>query len=197
MQVLLIVTIAAIIALINAISYELMASNPTQFLQRASGRSALYCLLLTLTITPLRKLSGWVWIVRFRRTLGLMSFFFAVVHLASFLVLDHGLDFTEISVDVVKRPFILLGILTFALLAPLAATSTANTKKRLGSRRWKLLHQLIYPASVLANIHYFSLKKVDLTGPIICAIILTVLLAWRVYLYWQQRRVYVALLKER
>jgi methionine sulfoxide reductase heme-binding subunit len=181
MHALLVIVVAVSIAWINAASYELMASNPAQFLQRITGKVALYCLLLTLTVTPLRRLSGWVWIVRFRRTLGLMSFFFAILHLGSFLILDHGFDITEIYIDIVKRPFILLGMITFCLLTPLAATSTTHAKKWLGGYRWKQLHQLIYPASIMATIHYFSLKKVDLTSPIICAAILAVLLIWRVY----------------
>jgi methionine sulfoxide reductase heme-binding subunit len=149
----------------------------------------LYCLLLTLAITPLRQFTGWIWIVRFRRTLGVLSYLFASLHLSSFLILDHGFDLSEISVDILKRPFILVGLVTFFLLTPLAATSTARSKKWLGANRWKKLHQLIYPASVLAVAHYFSLKKVDLTDPLICAAVLVCLLGWRILKEWKTQQV--------
>jgi methionine sulfoxide reductase heme-binding subunit len=182
---LLVATFIAVMVWANASAYELMAANPAQFLQRATGKSALYCLILTLCITPLRRLSGQVGIVRFRRTLGLLCFALATVHLGTFLVLDHGFDFADISVDILKRPLILLGLLAFTLLLPLAATSTATAKRWLGGRRWKRLHQLIYPASILAVAHYYALKKVDLTQPLVCGVVLAILLIWRVDRYWR------------
>jgi methionine sulfoxide reductase heme-binding subunit len=180
--------VLAAMSWISANNYASMSSNPTQFVQRTTGLSALYSLLLTLAITPLRQITGWIWIVRFRRTLGLLSFFLATLHLGSFLILDHGFDVSEISVDIVKRPFIVVGIVTFILLTPLAVTSTARTKKWLGANRWKKLHRLIYPASALAITHYYSLKKVDLTDPLTCAAVLVWLLGWRVLKKWKNQQ---------
>jgi methionine sulfoxide reductase heme-binding subunit len=176
----LVVMVLAILTWINASNYTLILSNPTQFVQRTTGFSALFCLLLTLAITPIRHITSWAWIVRFRRTLGLLSFSLASVHFCTFLILDHGLDVDEISVDILKRPFIFLGIMAFVLLVPLATTSTARAKKRLGGAKWKKLHQLNYPASALAIVHYFLLKKVDLTGPLLCSAVLVLLLGWRI-----------------
>jgi methionine sulfoxide reductase heme-binding subunit len=187
MHSLVVVIVLAVLAWITADNYKSMASNPTQFVQRTTGFSALFCLLLTLAITPVRHLTGWTDVVRFRRTLGLQSFVFASLHFSTFLILDHGLDVSEISVDIVKRPFILLGIIAFGLLALLAATSTAKAKKRLGGARWKRLHQLVYPACALAIAHYFSLKKIDLAGPLVCALVLALLLGWRMNRKLRQR----------
>jgi methionine sulfoxide reductase heme-binding subunit len=180
MHSLVVVIVLAVLAWITADNYKSMASNPTQFVQRTTGFSALFCLLLTLAITPVRHLTRWTGVVRFRRTLGLQSFAFASLHFSTFLILDHGLDVSEISVDIVKRPFILLGIIAFVLLLPLAATSTVRAKKWLGGAKWKKLHWLIYPACTIAIIHYFLLKKIDLTSPLICALVLALLLGWRI-----------------
>jgi methionine sulfoxide reductase heme-binding subunit len=170
MHVLVVVIVLAVLVWITADNYKSFDSNPTQFVQRTTGFSALFCLLLTLAITPVRQLTGWIGVVRFRRTLGLQSFVFASLHFSTFLILDHGLDVSEITVDIVKRPFILLGIVAFVLLAPLAATSTVRAKKWLG----------IYPACAIAITHYFLLKKIDLTSPLICALVLALLLGWRI-----------------
>jgi methionine sulfoxide reductase heme-binding subunit len=180
MHVLVVVIVLAVLVWITADNYKSFDSNPTQFVQRTTGFSALFCLLLTLAITPVRQLTGWIGVVRFRRTLGLQSFVFASLHFSTFLILDHGLDVSEITVDIVKRPFILLGIVAFVLLAPLAATSTVRAKKWLGGAKWKKLHQLIYPACAIAITHYFLLKKIDLTSPLICALVLALLLGWRI-----------------
>lgn len=188
MHAVVILGVLAVMSWINANNYQSMASNPTQFVQRTTGLSALYCLLLTLAITPLRQFTRWIWIVRFRRTLGVLSYLLASLHLSSFLILDHGFDLSEINVDILKRPFILIGLATFILLTPLAATSTARTKKWLGANRWKKLHRLIYPASVLAVAHYFFLKKVDLTDPLTCAAVLLWLLGWRILKKWKTQQ---------
>lgn len=158
--------------------------NPIEFIIRSLGTWALSFLLLTLAITPVRKLTGLSQIQRVRRMLGLSAFFYALLHWASYLWLDQFFDWAEIFKDIVKRPFITVGMLTFLLLLPLAATSTDAAMRRL-RRNWKRLHQLVYPAAMLALLHYFWLVKRDITQPLIYAAVLALLLGLR--LWWRMR----------
>ncbi len=151
-----------------------LGANPFEVLTRSTGEWTLRFVLLTLAMTPLRRLTGSVWPLRLRRMLGLFAFFYVCVHLLTYLWLDHFFDWEEIIIDIVKRPYITLGMLAFTLLLPLALTSTKNMMKRLGSR-WKSLHKLIYVIAILGVLHFLLLVKADLREPIIYAFVLVTL----------------------
>lgn len=158
------------------------AVNPVETLTRDSGSWALNLLLASLTITPLRRLGAPGWLLRLRRMLGLYAFFYASVHLLIYLWLDQLFDWAAIGHDIIKRPFITVGMAAFALLLPLAITSTDGWLRRL-KRRWGQLHRLVYPLAILAVIHYLWLVKRDLTEPLLYAAVLAVLLGLR--LWWR------------
>ena len=155
------------------------AVNPIEFITRSTGTWALVGLLLTLTITPLRQITGWNRLIQFRRMLGLFAFFYACLHFITYIWLDQFFDFSAILQDIIKRPFITVGFSAFLLLIPLAVTSTNGWMRRL-KRNWGRLHRLIYLIAPLAVIHYWWLVKKDLTQPLIYAGILLILLGWRV-----------------
>lgn len=160
------------------------AVNPVETLTRDSGSWALNLLLAGLAITPLRRLGAPGWLLRLRRMLGLYAFFYASVHLLIYLWLDQLFDWAAIGHDIIKRPFITVGMAAFALLLPLAITSTDGWLRRL-KRRWGQLHRLVYPLAILAVIHYLWLVKRDLTEPLLYAAVLAVLLGLR--LWWRLR----------
>ncbi|WP_084282367.1 sulfite oxidase heme-binding subunit YedZ [Deefgea rivuli] len=155
------------------------AVNPIEFITRSTGTWALVGLLVTLSITPLRQITGWSRLIQFRRMLGLFAFFYALLHFTTYIWLDQFFDFSAILKDIIKRPFITLGFATFVLLIPLAVTSTNGWMRRL-KRNWGRLHRLIYLIAPLAVIHYIWLVKKDLTQPLIYAAVLVILLGWRV-----------------
>ena len=155
-----------------------LGANPFEVLTRSTGEWTLRFLLLTLAMTPLRRLTGAAWPLRFRRMLGLFTFFYVCAHLLTYLWLDHFFDWEEIIVDIVKRPFITLGMLAFILLLPLAFTSNKKMMKRLG-QRWKSLHKLIYVIAILGVLHFLLLVKADLREPIIYAFVLATLFVVR------------------
>lgn len=148
-----------------------LGANPFEVFTRSTGEWTLRFLLLTLAMTPLRQLTGSAWPLRLRRMLGLFTFFYVCVHLLTYIWLDHFFDWDEILTDIVKRPYITIGMLAFTLLLPLAMTSTKKMMKRLG-KRWKSLHKLIYLIAVLGALHFLLLVKADLREPIIYAFIL-------------------------
>lgn len=148
-----------------------LGANPFEVLTRSTGEWTLRFVLITLTMTPLRGITGSAWPLRLRRMLGLFSFFYVCVHLLTYLWLDHFFDWDEIITDIVKRPFITLGMLAFLFLTPLAFTSTKKMMKRLG-KRWKSLHKLVYVIAVLGVLHFILLVKADLREPIIYAFLL-------------------------
>ncbi len=156
-----------------------LGANPIESLIRRNGDWALRFLLLTLTITPLRELSGWSGAIRLRRMIGLFAFFYATLHLAGYVVLEQFFDWPAMGADLLKRPYITLGMGCFLLLLPLAITSTNGMIRRLGGRRWRALHRLIYPAALLAVAHYFLLVKADLREPILYGALLALLLGYR------------------
>ena len=160
------------------------AVNPVETLTRDSGSWALNLLLAGLAITPLRRLGAPGWLLRLRRMLGLYAFFYASVHLLIYLWLDQLFDWAAIVHDIIKRPFITVGMAAFALLLPLAITSTDGWLRRL-KRRWGQLHRLVYPLALLAVLHYLWLVKRDLTEPLLYAAVLAVLLGMR--LWWRLR----------
>lgn len=159
---------------------ELLGANPAEFITRATGDWTLRFLLLTLAVTPLRKLFGWHWLAGFRRMLGLYAFFYGVVHLSSYVSFDHVFDVAEILKDIVKRPFITVGFTALVLLLPLAVTSTDRMVRRLGAKRWLALHRLVYVIAPLGVLHFWWMVKADLTEPVIYAAILSLLLGYRV-----------------
>ena len=156
-----------------------LGANPVEALSHRTGAWTLRFLFITLTITPLRKQFGWSRLVPLRRMLGLYAFFFACLHLFVYLVLDRSMLLSEIIIDIGKRPYITIGFAVFLMLLPMATTSTNGMIRRLGGRRWKKLHRLIYPAAIGAVIHFFWLVKSDITEPFIYSVILTGLLAYR------------------
>ncbi|WP_127478085.1 sulfite oxidase heme-binding subunit YedZ [Sulfurivermis fontis] len=166
-----------------------LGANPIETIIRYFGDWALRLLLLTLAATPLRLLSGWSWPVRLRRLLGLFTFFYAMLHLLAYAVLDQFFDWAAIWEDIVERPFITTGMLAWLLLLALALTSNQASQRRLG-RNWKRLHRLIYPAAILAAVHFALMVKADLREPLIYGAILTLLLGLRLI---RRTRVYKTL----
>ena len=152
--------------------------NPIEALLHELGRWGLKFLLLTLAITPLRRWTGWTWLPRFRRMLGLFGFFYIVLHFTTYAVLDQSLDFASIIEDVVKRPYITLGMTALLLLIPLALTSTKGMMRRLG-KRWKKLHRLVYVISVLGAWHFYWQVKLDTLDATVYAVILALMLLLR------------------
>ena len=163
-----------------------LGANPIEAATRGLGTWALNFLLITLAVTPLIKLSGWRWPIHLRRMLGLFCYFYAVLHLTSYLWLDKFFFWDEIWQDILKRPYITVGMLALVLLTPLAATSNNFSIRRLGGPMWAKLHRLVYLIAILALTHYFLLVKFDITTPLAYAAVLTALLGIR--LYWRQRR---------
>jgi sulfoxide reductase heme-binding subunit YedZ len=157
-----------------------LGANPIESLTRSSGDWTLYFLALTLTITPLRRLSGQDWLQALRRMLGLFAFFYACFHFSTFIWFDHFFDLAEIVRDVAKRPFITVGFAALVLLIPLAMTSTKAMQKRLG-RRWVQLHRLVYAVALLALLHFWWMRagKQNFAEPSLMAVIILSLLAAR------------------
>ncbi len=157
-----------------------LGANPVEFITRSTGTWTLIFLCLTLTVTPLRKILGWNLLLRLRRMLGLFAFFYVLLHFTTYVWLDVFFDTAAIAKDILKRPFITVGFSAFVLMIPLALTSTNAMVKRLGGKRWQWLHRLIYPIAVLGVLHYWWLVKRDLTQPLIYAVIVALLLGYRV-----------------
>ena len=155
-----------------------LGANPIEFITRSTGTWTLVGLLVTLSVTPLRRLTGRADFIRYRRMLGLFTFFYACLHFITYIWLDQFFDPAAIAKDIVKRPFITVGFTAFVLLIPLAATSTHAMMRRLG-RRWQQLHRLVYPIALLGVIHFLWLVKKDLTEPLIYGAVLTLLLVMR------------------
>ena len=157
--------------------------EPLEFLTRGTGDWTLYFLCITLAVTPLRRFTGWNWVIKLRRMLGLFVFFYALLHFTCFLWFDHFFDLAAMIEDVIKRPFITVGFIAFVLLIPLAATSTNAMIRKLGGKRWQWLHRLIYVIAALGILHFWWMKagKNDFQEPIIFGTIVAVLLGLRVY----------------
>lgn len=169
-----------------ALLTDRLGANPIEALTRETGEWTLRFLLITLCMTPLRRYGGWGWPLRIRRMLGLFAFFYVCVHLTTYLWLDQFFDWQAIGRDILKRPFITVGMLGFVLLVPLAATSTNAMIKRLG-RNWARLHRLVYVIPVLGVLHFWWLVKADVREPFVYALLLGLLLSMR--LVWYRRRV--------
>ena len=163
-----------------------LGANPIEFITRSLGTWTLAFLLITLSITPLRKLSGWSWLVKLRRMAGLFAFFYALLHFITYIWLDQFFDLSSIYKDVIKRPFITIGFAAFIMLIPLAITSTNAMMKKLGGKRWQMLHRLIYLIAIFGVLHYWWLVKKDITQPLVYAVVLAALLGYRVWLKWEK-----------
>ncbi|MCK9991104.1 MAG: methionine sulfoxide reductase heme-binding subunit [Rugosibacter sp.] len=161
------------------IQADSLGANPIEAIARGLGTWALNFLLMTLAATPLKHFAHWTWPLLIRRMLGLFAFFYASLHLLSYLWFDQFFDWPSIIKDIFKRPFITVGMATFLLLCPLAMTSTDGAIRRLGLPRWKKLHRLVYLAGILAVLHYFWMVKADMRTPLMYAVGLTLLLGLR------------------
>ncbi len=162
-----------------------LGANPIEEIQDRFGNWALRFILITLTVTPLRKLTDWNWLIRFRRMFGLFTFFYVLMHFLTWLFLDQGLLLSAIAEDLIERPFITIGFAAFLLLIAMAVTSTNNMRRRLG-RRWQKLHYSAYAVGLLGVWHYWWQVKKDITEPLVYAVILAALLAIRIW--WRLRR---------
>jgi sulfoxide reductase heme-binding subunit YedZ len=158
---------------------EWLGANPAELITRTTGDWTLRLLLATLAIAPLRLLTGWGWLLRLRRMLGLYAFFYGAVHLSSYVSFDHVFIVSEILRDIVKRPFITVGFAALMLMIPLAVTSTNAMVRRLGAKRWLALHRLVYAIAPLGVLHFWWMVKADITEPAIYAVILAILLGSR------------------
>ena len=158
--------------------------NPIETITRSTGKWTLIFLLITLGVTPLRRITGWQAAIKFRRMLGLYAFFHASLHFTTYIWLDQFFDLMEIAKDIPKRPFITVGFASFVLLIPLAATSTSGMVRRLG-KRWQHLHRLIYLIAIGGVIHYLWLVKADTRKPLIYGAILALLLGYRLLAKWR------------
>jgi methionine sulfoxide reductase heme-binding subunit len=156
-----------------------LGPNPIEAVTHRTGDWALRFLLVTLAVTPLRALTGWNSLVRFRRMLGLFAFFYACLHLLTYVWLDKFFEWPEIARDIPKRPFITMGFFAFVILVPLAATSTAGMIRRLGGRAWQRLHRLVYVAAIAGVVHYWWLVKADVSTPRLYGVALAALLLAR------------------
>ncbi len=178
---LVIVVNAALPALLMGLDWQQgrLGANPVEFITRATGVLALLFMVLTLMVTPLRKIFGLNWLLKQRRLLGLVAFFYAAAHLLTYLTFDREWRLATVPADVWQRPFIALGMLSFLLMVPLAATSTNAMIRRLGGRKWNRLHRLTYYIAIGGVAHYWLIVKSDTSWPLLFGFAVAVLLAWR------------------
>jgi methionine sulfoxide reductase heme-binding subunit len=174
--------------LVRAFFTGSLGFNPAETIQLETGRWALKFLLISLAVTPVRRLTGWNYVIQFRRMLGLFAFFYATLHFLSYWAFDLVFSFGGMVGDVLKRPFITMGFAAFLLLVPLALTSTKGWIRRLG-KKWALLHRLVYVAAICAVIHFAWKVKVFTGDPVIYAAILVILLGFRLFLALRRKKV--------
>lgn len=173
--------------LVNKGVHQALGANPVEVITHSTGFWTLTFLMITLAITPLRRLTGFNGLIRFRRMTGLFAFFYGFLHLMTFVWLDQYFDVRSMIHEVYKRPYITAGFTAFVLMVPLAVTSTRGWIRRLGGRRWNLLHRLVYLSATAGVIHFWWLVKKDLTQPEIFAAILATLLGAR-FAFWLAKR---------
>jgi sulfoxide reductase heme-binding subunit YedZ len=157
-----------------------LSANPVEFVERSTGFWALFILLATLSLTPIRLITGTAWQIQMRRMLGLYMFFYACLHIVTYVWLDFSFLWTDITKDIAKHPRILVGFAAFMLTVPLALTSTNNMMRRLGGK-WKKLHRLVYAVATLAIVHFWWLVKKDIREPLFYALVLALLFGMRIY----------------
>ena len=164
---------------------EDLGANPIDTITKFTGSWALFILLTSLSVTPLRKITGWNELIKYRRMFGLFAFFYALLHFSTFLVLDHFFDFARIAKDIVKRPYVTAGFAGFVLMIPLAITSTSGMIRRLG-KRWQQLHRLVYVVALAGVIHFYWLVKSDIRRPAQYGAVLLLLLGYRLVVIWRK-----------
>jgi sulfoxide reductase heme-binding subunit YedZ len=167
---------------------DTLGANPIEYALHQTGMLALILLVVSLACTPLKVVSGWTWPIRLRKLLGLLAFFYAVLHFLIYVVVDQGLDFPIILEDIAKRPFITVGFLALVLLVPLAVTSTNAMVRRLGFPVWQRLHRLAYVAASLGVVHFFWRVKKDVTEPLVYGAVLGLLFLIRIAEALRKRR---------
>lgn len=167
--------------------HDALGANPIQVITFSTGTWTLVFLLTTLSITPLRRLTGQLWLIQLRRMIGLFAFFYACLHFTTYIWLDKFFDVHEMLKDVAKRPFITAGFTAFVLLIPLAITSTRGMIVRLGGKKWQRLHRLIYVSALAGVVHYIWLVKKDERVPTVFAVVLGALLLYRIGSWMVQR----------
>jgi len=161
----------------------LLGANPIEVITHSTGDWLLTFLLITLAITPLRRLLHQPWLIRYRRMFGLFAFFYGVLHFLTYIWLDKFFDWHEMLADIAKRRFITVGFTGFVLLIPLALTSTSGWIRRLGGKRWQTLHRLIYLSAIAGVIHYYWLVKADVRKPLEYGLVLCLLLGYRLWMW--------------
>ena len=162
-----------------------LGANPIEFFLRTTGVLTLTFLLITLSVTPLRKIFGWNSLIKYRRMLGLFAFFYGCMHLVTYSIFDKSLALPAIVADVIQRPFIAVGMAAFLMLIPLAITSTNAMVKRLGGKNWARLHKLTYIAAILGVIHFWMIVKSDIFYPVLFGLVLAGLFSIR--LFWPKK----------
>jgi sulfoxide reductase heme-binding subunit YedZ len=172
--------------LLYALLSGIVMGDQVKFMQHVTGDTVLSCLMLTLAITPLRRLTGWNEIIRVRRLIGLTAFWYACLHLTTYVVFDQDFSLMEIIKDIAKHPWVLVGFTAFLSLVPLAITSTNGWIRRLGGKNWNRLHRLVYVAAIAGVLHYLWLVKKDIHYPLLYGTVLTVLFLSRVW--WAAER---------
>jgi len=173
--------------LVYGVLTETLSANPLDDITDETGTWTLRFIVITLSITPLRRITGWNQLLQLRRMFGLYAFFYGSLHFFTYLYFDKFFEWSEILVDIPKRPFILLGFTAFSLMIPLAATSTDRITKWMGGKRWQILHRLIYATAICGVIHYLWLVKADTQRPLTYGAIVAVLLLYRVWVWASQR----------
>lgn len=171
---------------------DLLSANPLDDITDTTGTWTLRFVMLTLAVTPLRKVTGWSSLGRFRRMIGLFAFFYGALHLTTYLWLDKFFEWEEVIADIVKRPFITVGVASLLLMVPLALTSFDKMIKWMGGKRWRALHRLVYLTGIGGVIHYLWLVKADIQRPLTYGAILAILLSYRVWDWFRARRTKVA-----
>jgi sulfoxide reductase heme-binding subunit YedZ len=164
-----------------------LGANPVNFALLTTGMSTLVFLMLTLSVTPLRKIKGLNWIISLRRTLGLFAFFYACAHFLIFFSLDRSFSVSSTLSEMVKRKYLIIGSIGLLVMVPLAVTSTNGMIKRLGGKRWRALHRLAYVAAIAGVIHYYMQVKADVRQPLVFMAVLAVLFGWRLVVWWSKR----------
>jgi len=167
-------------------AHRQLGANPQNFLILTTGMMTLIFLMLTMAVTPLRQLTGWNWLIQFRRMLGLYAFFYGCLHFLCFFSLDPGFSISSTLTEMLKRKYLIVGSTALIVMIPLALTSTNAMIKLMGGKRWRALHRLAYVAAICGVIHYYMQVKADVRQPLVFAAVLAVLLGWRLVQYWQR-----------
>src|SRR5918992_714747 len=165
-----------------------VGANPLEFVTRTTGMLTLVFLLLALAVSPVRRITGLNWLIKFRRMLGIFAFFYGSLHLLTYIAFDRFFRFSTIPGDVAGRKFIAVGVAAFILMLPLAITSTDAMIKRLGGKRWANLHRVVYVAAILGVLHFYMLVKSDVRQPLTFAFLLAVLLGFRIFAKYHQKQ---------